>query len=1387
MARGRSSNTGSVDPNAKTFSFVTHDLPGNKKYPYYYTRADDPGYGYIPDYLDPTNTPRRYKIEDIYWMVGQRPTGAQTRRTAAGKAARETNVSALEGRIAVTYGRDRVAPPIFELLQGPFTVDGQNLSGHIAAFGFGHGVVDAIEQVTLYGDKIQKCSGDPNLETGFSGPLGNLATWHFRSGEVNQLVDPDLAAAHALLGHSYPFQHPGLAYGVLRLLYEGDGARNSQGRTSSWPTTLWQIRGKRLLDPRLGMSDGLPDSAPEWSENPALALADYLASPYYGAGAGIAGIDWDSVADIADYCDFGIGTDKVLEISVVEGGKSSYFTPPTITLTAPPPGGTQATAEVTGWRWAPLKNAYEMTGIRITSAGSGYLVAPTLTYSTPFFEAPNVTAYLGEKRHTINTTFMRGASRRDIAATIAMAFRGGFVRRRGKYVLIADRSRPSEFDFTPSNMRPVSVTRRAYSSIPNRVVGTWVNPRKDYREEKAIAETAGVTAGTEPVRQTEFSLELCRYPGEAKRAVFYELNKGLLNLGVAIVGEIAECEKLEPGDRCSLTTNVAGLEAQDVAITSRGRSQDNHYEFELEMYDEALYDFDPHIIEPQVATTYDDPSVPPPPPSSIGSNQWGPAYLLSTERFLATWSGTGMTSIDTAKMNDGIETVTAAVFPATSTSRIQLDLGVGVTKSFKWLYLTVEGTIDLVVSGTSLVPNGLTVEYKLNVGDAWTASNPGARAPMLVATNGTKNTYRIGVAPGFAARYYSILRNNAAVGATLTVYEAWFREQTAVEAPTPRSWRIYDKDGVLLEERPSREDGAGDYVFPPGERTTSITYDVYGGVVSISIVHDFYISAVSPAGVEGERARYYSKPVAAAGAGTTSVPYITNKRQDLNVPTSALLLGDNIDFDSTIIRMESAAADFTMHGLGTTGLVPQASRMAILHNDTAYVMTLQNESGTASAASQRFVFPDGANYIVQAGASADLIYDTGDQRWKLASRQDAPIKDPFFKGSVYLSNATGTAIMGVQASDGSDTELRLQTDFLHSVAIRRKTTDQSLGFMVRSGGPETEIANLSTAGVWSVASLKLGGVAVAASAAEMNYLVGVTSAIQTQLNLKAPLASPALTGVPTAPTAAAGTNTTQIATTAFVTTADNLKAPLASPTFTGTVVAPTINAGATTLALQTSGVTRMSILSSGANVGIGTAASASYGLTIVGGFRLTAGIDYDDGTRRLIIAGDATGIYFQGVSNHAIRFMTNNAQVANLDTSGYLAVGGSHSASAGHIIHAKKTTTDLYMCVESTGTVYAAVSRYKNSTRDWVAGLYGDDTYTIRDVTGGGGIRLQIDTSANHGINGGSYGSGAGVVFIANRTTAPTTNPTGGGILYVEAGALKYRGSSGTVTTIANA
>jgi hypothetical protein len=40
-------------------------------------------------------------------------------------------------------------------------------------------------------------------------------------------------------------------------------------------------------------------------------------------------------------------------------------------------------------------------------------------------------------------------------------------------------------------------------------------------------------------------------------------------------------------------------------------------------------------------------------------------------------------------------------------------------------------------------------------------------------------------------------------------------------------------------------------------------------------------------------------------------------------------------------------------------------------------------------------------------------------------------------------------------------------------------------------------------------------------------------------------------------------------------------------------------------------------------------------------------------------------------------------------------------------------------------------------------------------------------------------------VFLSNQGAPPATQ-TGGGTLYVEGGALKYKGSSGTVTTLGN-
>lgn len=75
------------------------------------------------------------------------------------------------------------------------------------------------------------------------------------------------------------------------------------------------------------------------------------------------------------------------------------------------------------------------------------------------------------------------------------------------------------------------------------------------------------------------------------------------------------------------------------------------------------------------------------------------------------------------------------------------------------------------------------------------------------------------------------------------------------------------------------------------------------------------------------------------------------------------------------------------------------------------------------------------------------------------------------------------------------------------------------------------------------------------------YAIDVTSLGGSAAALYALLASPTFTGTPAAPTAAPGTNTTQIATTAFVAALGALKANIASPVFTGDAQAVTPSTG----------------------------------------------------------------------------------------------------------------------------------------------------------------------------------------------------------------------------------
>ena len=95
------------------------------------------------------------------------------------------------------------------------------------------------------------------------------------------------------------------------------------------------------------------------------------------------------------------------------------------------------------------------------------------------------------------------------------------------------------------------------------------------------------------------------------------------------------------------------------------------------------------------------------------------------------------------------------------------------------------------------------------------------------------------------------------------------------------------------------------------------------------------------------------------------------------------------------------------------------------------------------------------------------------------------------------------------------------------------------------------------------------------------------------------------------------------------------------------------------------------------------------------------------------------------------------------------------------------------------------------SGRDSFIGLTGDaapgGAGNIRFATGGNVVRATITSTGNIGFGTTSFGTSAATVIGIANGTAPSSSPAGMGQLYVEAGALKYRGSSGTVTTIANA
>jgi hypothetical protein len=232
---------------------------------------------------------------------------------------------------------------------------------------------------------------------------------------------------------------------------------------------------------------------------------------------------------------------------------------------------------------------------------------------------------------------------------------------------------------------------------------------------------------------------------------------------------------------------------------------------------------------------------------------------------------------------------------------------------------------------------------------------------------------------------------------------------------------------------------------------------------------------------------------------------------------------------------------------------------------------------------------------------------------------------------------------------------------------------------------------------------------------------------------------------------------------------------------------------------ETIGLDKTNIITNLADFTVRCHGTDTAGADILQVLRLSAAANFEKG---LEFCNDTDGVARRWkIRTNSTTESGSNAgadfQIANYDDSGTLlsnafnmerstgnvGIGGMPAARL-HVRKNGTSTSDLLQLTEADGTtVLAKISSAGNVTTPQL-----NFSGTSAQVQVNGVTALRLDSSRNVGINNAqSFGSGQGVVGITNATVAPTGNPTGGGVLYAEAGALKWRGSSGTVTTIAAA
>lgn len=241
----------------------------------------------------------------------------------------------------------------------------------------------------------------------------------------------------------------------------------------------------------------------------------------------------------------------------------------------------------------------------------------------------------------------------------------------------------------------------------------------------------------------------------------------------------------------------------------------------------------------------------------------------------------------------------------------------------------------------------------------------------------------------------------------------------------------------------------------------------------------------------------------------------------------------------------------------------------------------------------------------------------------------------------------------------------------------------------------------------------------------------------------------------------------------------------------------TMRSGAASYEFYTGGTEKVRIDANG-NVGIGltniTAKLAVQGTVASQGFAMLgepSSFTPPGGTAIPNYGIGDCGSSNVAVSGYAgVRFYTNQAERMRITAAGNVGIGTSSPVSKLDVVG----TTRITSITPSFPASGKGMEILYNATSDQSQiQSYDRDATTWKDISinalntvfvNGGSERMRIDASGNVGIGTSSFGTSAAKVIAIGNGTAPTTSPAGMGQLYVENGALKYRGSSGTVTTL---